>query len=141
SSLVGGLVYGMRPASIRPSHLLLAMGVLTIPIGVAHTPLALALAVIPAGLLCAPIMTACSEWIARLTTESQRGEAMGWQATSFTIGGAIAAPVIGTTIDHFGAAAGFVAGGGIGTVIASVVLIAQRWPRPEIVPGSRWGGD
>lgn len=133
SSLVGGLIYGMRPASIRPSYLLLAMGLLTIPIGVAHTPLALALAVIPAGLLCAPIMTACSEWIARLTTEAQRGEAMGWQATSFTIGGAAAAPVIGTAIDHFGAAAGFVVGGGVGTVIAVVALTAQRRgnnPRP-----------
>ncbi len=126
ASLVGGLIYGARPASIRPTYLLLVMGALTIPIGLAHTPLVLALATIPAGLLCAPIMTACSEWIARLTTEAQRGEAMGWQATAFTIGGALAAPLIGVAIDHRGAAAGFIVGGGAAVLIALASLGGQR---------------
>jgi len=125
SSLVGGLIYGARPASIRPTHLLLAMGVLTMPVGVAHAPWTLALASIPAGLLCAPIMTACSEYIAKLTDESRRGEAMGWQASAFTLGGALGAPVIGAAIDLWGAAAGFVVGGGIGVLIALVSLGGQ----------------
>ncbi len=126
SSLVGGLVYGMRPVSTRPSHLLLAMGLLTIPIGIAHAPWTLALATIPAGLLCAPIMTACTEWIAKLTEESVRGEAMGWQATAFTIGGAVAAPLVGFGIDHWGAWAGFAVGGAVATAIAVVSLGGQR---------------
>ncbi|GAA3536918.1 MFS transporter [Aeromicrobium flavum] len=130
SSLVGGLVYGARPASIRPTYLLLAMGALTIPIGVAHTPWVLALACIPAGLLCAPIMTACTEWIARLSKESVRGEAMGWQATAFTVGGAIAAPLIGVAIDRGGAATGFAVGGGAALLIAVLALVGQRRPVP-----------
>lgn len=129
SSLVGGLIYGARPASIRPSYLLVAMGALTIPIGVAHTPWVLALTCIPAGLLCAPIMTACSEWIAKLTDEAWRGEAMGYQATAFTVGGAIASPLIGLAIDHEGAAAGFAAGGGAAVLIAVAALAAQRVTR------------
>lgn len=128
SSLVGGLIYGARPASIRPSYLLLAMGVLTIPIGIAHAPWALALASIPAGLLCAPIMTACSEWIAKLTDEAIRGEAMGWQATAFTAGGAVGAPLIGLAIDHAGAAAGFAAGGAAAALVAVVSLLGQARP-------------
>lgn len=128
SSLVGGLVYGARQASIRPTYLLLAMGLLTIPVGIAHTPWTLALAAIPAGLLCAPIMTACSEFIARLTDETRRGEAMGWQASAFTAGGALGAPLIGTAIDRWGAAAGFAVGGGIAVVIALVSLGGQRVP-------------
>lgn len=128
SSLVGGLIYGSRPASIRPTYLLLAMGALTMPIGVAHAPWTLALASIPAGLLCAPIMTACSEYIARLTDESRRGEAMGWQASAFTAGGAIGAPVIGVAVDQWGAAAGFAVGGGIAVAIGVVALGGQRVP-------------
>lgn len=135
SSLVGGLIYGARPASIRPTYLLLAMGLLTIPVGVAHAPWTLALAAIPAGLLCAPIMTACSEYIAKLTDESRRGEAMGWQATAFTVGGAAGAPVIGAAIDQWGAAAGFAAGGGIAVAIALVSLGGQRRPVPVRAEG------
>lgn len=131
SSLVGGLVYGSRSASIRPTYLLLAMGLLTIPVGVAHAPWTLALASIPAGLLCAPIMTSCSEYIARLTDETRRGEAMGWQASAFTVGGALGAPVIGSSIDLWGAAAGFAVGGGIAVLIAVASFLGQRLPRAD----------
>lgn len=143
SSLVGGLVYGAWPTSIRPTHLLLAMGLLTIPIGFAHEPWVLALACIPAGLVCAPIMTACTEQIARLTDERVRGEAMGWQATAFTIGGAIAAPLIGVSIDHWGAAAGFAVGGGAAALIAVASYLGQlaRDPAPARVPVDLGSGD
>ncbi|WP_255467492.1 MFS transporter [Aeromicrobium senzhongii] len=137
SSLVGGLVYGMRPASIRPTRLLLVMGLLTMPVGIAHAPWTLALAAIPAGLLCAPIMTACSEYISRLTDEARRGEAMGWQASAFTAGGALGAPLVGTAIDQWGAAAGFAAGGAIAALIALVAIGGQRGPRASSTPGSR----
>lgn len=131
ASVVGGLVYGVRPTSIRPSVLLLTMSVLIIPIGLAQSPVALALAVVPAGLLGAPIMAASSEWIARLTDESVRAEAMGWQAASIKIGGALAAPVVGVAIDHAGAAAGFAVGGGAGALIAVVAVAEQRLRRRD----------
>ena len=60
-------------------------------------------------------MTAATEWIAKLTTEERRGEAMGWQGTSFMIGGAASSPVIGAAIDEVGAWGGFVVGGLIAT--------------------------
>ncbi|RYJ07498.1 MAG: MFS transporter, partial [Actinomycetales bacterium] len=124
--LVGGLLYGVWHTSIRPSYLLLALGLLTIPVGVAHEPWALALATIPAGFLCAPTMTACTEWLVKLVSEERRGEASGWQGTAFTAGGAVTAPLIGLAIDHGGAAVGFAAGGAAATVIALGSLTAQR---------------
>ena len=126
SSLVGGLLYGAWRTSIRPTYLLLTMGLLTIPVGVAHAPWALALATIPAGFLCAPTMTACTEWLVKLVAEERRGEASGWQGTAFTIGGAATAPLIGFTIDHGGAALGFAAGGAIAVVIAALSFTTQR---------------
>lgn len=130
SSLVGGLLYGVWHTSIRPSYLLLALGLLTIPVGVAHEPWALALATIPAGFLCAPTMTACTEWLVKLVSEERRGEASGWQGTAFTAGGAVTAPLIGLAIDHGGAAVGFAAGGAAAALIAVTSLTAQRLRSP-----------
>jgi MFS family permease len=136
SSLVGGLVYGSLSRSIRPTFLLLALGVATIPVGLADGVVSLSLLVIPAGLLCAPTMTAAAEWIAKLVPEERRGEAMGWQGTAYTIGGAACSPVIGAGIDGVGAWGGFVIGGAIATAIACVALFGQmipRWrPTPEM---------
>ncbi|MCD9199653.1 MFS transporter [Aeromicrobium wangtongii] len=136
SSLVGGLVYGSLSRSIRPTYLLLALGLATIPVGLADGVWSLSLLVIPAGLLCAPTMTAASEWIAKLVPEARRGEAMGWQGTAYTVGGAVSSPVIGAGIDGVGAWGGFVIGGAIATAIACVALFAQmvpRWrPSPEL---------
>lgn len=129
SSLIGGVLYGAHHRSLRPSYLLLVMGLATIPAGLAGTPWLLALAVVPAGFLCAPVMTAASEVIADLTAEDRRGEAMGWQGTSFTVGGALAGPAIGATLDAFGAASGFAIGGGVAAAIAAFVIVAQARPR------------
>jgi MFS family permease len=135
SSLVGGLVYGSLSRSIRPTYLLLALGLTTIPVGLADGVGSLALLVIPAGLLCAPTMTAAAEWIAKLVPEERRGEAMGWQGTAYTIGGAASSPVVGAAIDGVGAWGGFVVGGAIATAIGLVALFGQmvpRWrPSPE----------
>jgi predicted MFS family arabinose efflux permease len=98
ASLVGGLLYGAANASVRPTYLLLGLGLTAIPVGLADSVLTLSLAIIPTGFLCAPTMTASTEWIARLTPEERRGEAMGWHGSSFTAGGALAAPSIGAAI-------------------------------------------
>ncbi|GAA3518548.1 MFS transporter [Aeromicrobium panaciterrae] len=133
SSLVGGLIYGALNTSIRPTYLLLALGLTTIPVGLGTEVWSLSLWVIPTGFLCAPTMTAATEWIAKLTSEERRGEAMGWQGTAFMIGGAASSPAIGVAIDQVGAWGGFVAGGLIATAIALVALGGQLIPafRPD----------
>ncbi len=133
SSLVGGLIYGALNKSIRPTYLLLALGLTTIPVGLGTEVWSLSLWVIPTGFLCAPTMTAATEWIAKLTTEERRGEAMGWQGTAFMIGGAASSPAIGLGIDHVGAWGGFVVGGLIATAIALLALGGQLIPafRPD----------
>jgi MFS family permease len=129
SSLVGGLLYGALPASIRPTHLLLALGVLTIPVGLGSSAWSLGLWVIPAGFLCAPTMTASAEAITRLVPEDRRGEAVGWQGTAFTIGGSASAPLIGTTIDGVGAWGGFALGGAVAVGVALLSYGGQLIPR------------
>ena len=129
SSLVGGLIYGALQTSIRPTYLLLALGLTTIPVGLAGNVWTLSLFVIPTGFLCAPTMTAAAEWIAKLVPEHQRGEAMGWQGTAFTFGGAASSPLIGISIDGLGAWGGFLIGGLLATAIAVVSLAGQLIPR------------
>lgn len=133
SSLLGGLLYGSLSRSIRPTYLLLALGLATIPVGLAGGVWSLSLWVIPAGFLCAPTMTAAAEWIAKLVPEERRGEAMGWQGTAYTIGGAASSPLIGAGIDEVGAWGGFVIGGTLAAVIALVCWGGQLIPafRPE----------
>jgi len=128
SSLLGGLIYGSLNRSIRPTYLLLALGLTTIPVGLGGQVWSLSLWVIPTGFLCAPTMTAAAEWIAKLVPEERRGEAMGWQGTAFTIGGAASSPVIGAAIDEVGAWGGFVVGGLVATVIALACWGGQLIP-------------
>jgi MFS family permease len=128
SSLLGGLIYGSLNRSIRPTYLLLVLGLTTIPVGLGGEVWSLSLWVIPTGFLCAPTMTAAAEWIAKLVPEERRGEAMGWQGTAFTIGGAASSPVIGAAIDEVGAWGGFVVGGLIATAIALVCWGGQLIP-------------
>ncbi|MCW2789473.1 MAG: transporter [Aeromicrobium sp.] len=136
SSLLGGLIYGALNTSIRPTYLLLALGLTTIPVGLGGEVWSLSLWVIPTGFLCAPTMTAAGEWIAKLVPEHRRGEAMGWQGTAFTLGGAASSPIIGAAIDGVGAWGAFVVGGSVATLIACVALFGQmipRWrPSPEL---------
>ncbi|MET0446859.1 MAG: MFS transporter [Aeromicrobium sp.] len=129
SSLVGGLMYGALGFSIRPTWLLLALGLTLVPVGLADSLWSLALCVIPTGFLCAPTMTAAAEWIAKLVPEERRGEAMGWQGTAFTLGGAVSSPLIGASIDGIGAWGGFVVGGSIAASIAIAAWAGQRVPR------------
>ncbi len=133
SSLLGGLIYGSLNRSIRPTYLLLALGLTTIPVGLGTEVWSLSLWVIPTGFLCAPTMTAAAEWIAKLVPEERRGEAMGWQGTAFMIGGAASSPVIGVAIDEVGAWGGFVVGGLIASAIALLCWGGQLIPalRPD----------
>lgn len=129
SSIVGGLIYGAIRRPIEPMLILVAMGALTIPIGLASSVWTLALLVIPAGMLCTPLMAATGERIARLVREERRGEALGWQGTSFTVGAALGAPLTGVAIDNFSPGGGFVFVGITATAVAFAGLIATRQRR------------
>ncbi|MET0469076.1 MAG: MFS transporter [Aeromicrobium sp.] len=134
ASLLGGVLYGALHVSIRPTWLLLALGLTLIPVGLADSLWSLTLLVIPTGFLCAPTMTASAEWIAKLVPEERRGEAMGWQGTAFTLGGAASSPAIGAVIDGVGAWGGFVVGGSIAAAIAIAAWGGQLVPRWRPVP-------
>jgi len=142
ASLVGGLVYGAAPRSISAYGLLLGLGLLTIPAGLAPNTAWLTLAVIPAGLLCAPAMTANAAAISRLVPEARRGEAMGWYGSSLTLGIAAGTPLAGSAIDLIDPWAGFALLGAIGAVVALIALVLIRWgtDRPgSVEPGAPSG--
>ena len=129
ASLLGGLVYGLLPRSVPPLVLLLVLGVLTMPVGLATTPLTLSFAVVAAGFLCAPVITATAEAVTALVPESVRGEAMGWHGSALTSGVALGAPLAGLAIDRAGAPAGFGAVGATGALLAVLGLLAVRLRR------------
>lgn len=129
ASLLGGLVYGLLPRSVPPLVLLLLLGVLTAPVGLATTPLTLSFAVVAAGFVCAPVITATAEAVTALVPESVRGEAMGWHGSALTSGVAIGAPLAGLGIDRAGPPAGFAAVGATGALLAVLGLAAVRLRR------------
>lgn len=122
-SIVGGLVYGALRRPIPPFVLLLALSLLTVPVGLASTWWGLALAILPAAALCAPVLTATAEAVSRLVPEEARGEAMGWHSSALTVGAALGAPLAGAVIDLAAAWAGFVVVGTIGVVLAVAGLL------------------
>ena len=125
-SVVGGLAYGSRHRATSSMLLLLALGALTVPMGLAHSVVGLTLLAFVAGLPCAPVMTATAEEIARMVPEERRGEAMGWQGTAFTVGSAIGSPLLGLVIDAAAPWVAFVAAGGVGVLIAVAGLAVKR---------------
>lgn len=128
-SIVGGLVYGALPRAVHPLWLLLALAVLTVPIGLADSPWTLALAILPAGMLNAPVISSTAEMVARLVPEHRRGEAMGWHGSAMTIGGAVGGPLAGTAVDAVGPWGGFAVVGVVGAVMALGALGAQSTRR------------
>lgn len=128
-SITGALVYGALRRTVHPLWLLLALGLLTAPVGLATSPWVLALAIVPAGALCAPVISATSEAVARLVPERARGEAMGLQGSALTVGSAVGALGAGFVIDAVAPGAGFAAVGAAGAVIAGILLVVLRGGR------------
>lgn len=124
-SMVGGLIYGGMHRVVSPVALLLALAVLTVPVGLAPGPAALMLAVMPAGLLCAPVIVATADAISRLVPERFRGEALGWHGAALNIGSAGGAPLAGAAIDAWGPWSGFAAVGSVAALLALAGLRAR----------------
>jgi len=137
SSLLGGLVYGSLSRPVPPFLLLLALGLLTAPVGLAHGPLWLGLAMLPAGFLCAPVITATADVLTGLVPDEVRGEAMGWHGSALTAGVAVGAPLAGFAIDHSQPWGGFATVGGVGVLLACAGLLAVRTPKETISQATR----
>lgn len=129
-SLVGGFVYGSLHRDPSVTTLALALGLVTIPIGlVGNSWWALSLALIPAGALCAPTLAALTNEISRLAPESVRGLVMGLQGSAMTAGFAIGAPLGGSVTDAWSPSWAFVVTGAAGTALAVVALVMSPTTR------------
>jgi MFS family permease len=134
-SMIGGLVYGSMHREVSPFVLLIALALLTVPVGLAPGPWTLLLTILPAAALCAPLIAATAEGVSRLIPEAVRGEVMGWHGSALQAGSALGAPLAGVVMDAEGAWSGFVAVGVAGAVIAAAGLLAgRRRPRREAAP-------
>jgi MFS family permease len=128
-SIAGGLVYGALHRPVSPMLLLLGLGALTVPVGLAPNPWTLALTMLPAAALCAPVITATSEALVRLVPETVRGEAMGWHGSALQVGSALGAPLAGAAIDASAPWAGFATVGVAGAVLAVTGFAVLRLRR------------
>ncbi|AGL14777.1 MFS transporter [Actinoplanes sp. N902-109] len=139
-SLMGGFAYGTVRRGLPPLLLLAPMALLTVPVGLAGGQWwLLGALLLPAGALCAPTITATADAVSRLTPAAARGEAMGWHNSSLTVGVALGAPLSGTVMDASSPAWGFVAVGGVGLLVAVVVLPLELRRRKAAVAAEQAG--
>lgn len=135
ASLVGGFIHGALPRPVPMPVLLLLLGALSAPIGLAGNWWALCLAVIPAGLACAPTIASTVDAVSRAVPPSRRGQAMGLHAAALTVGSAIGAPLIGVVIDEAGPIWGMAAVGLLGCTVALAALaVTQRGRQAAAAP-------
>ncbi|MFI5492883.1 MFS transporter [Actinoplanes sp. NPDC051859] len=131
-SLLGGLAYGTFKQGFSPVRLLAPMALFTIPVGLAGGNWwLLGLLLLPAGALCAPAITATADAVSRMTPAAARGEAMGWHNSALTVGVALGAPLAGVVMDAQTPAWGFAAVGGVGLLVAILVLPTELRRRPH----------
>jgi MFS family permease len=134
-SLLGGFAYGTMRRRLPAVSLLAPMAVLTmvVALGGSHWWL-LAVLLIPCGALCAPTITASADAVSRMTPAAARGEAMGLHNSSLTVGVALGGPLAGLAADTWSPVWGFVAVGGVGTLIALAVIPAELLHRRYTPP-------
>jgi len=126
-SAVGAVVYGALHQPIPVFWLLLALGLVTVPVALADGPVALAALLFVAGVLCAPTITATIDHLSRVVPSNMRGEAMGWHGSALTLGSALGAPLAGFAIDRRGWEAGFLVTAAVGIVVGALGLVVIAW--------------
>jgi len=126
-SAMGAVVYGALHQPIPVFWLLLALGLVTVPVALADGPVALAALLFVAGVLCAPTITATVDHLSRVVPSNMRGEAMGWHGSALTLGSALGAPLAGFAIDRRGWEAGFLVTAAVGIVVGALGLVVIAW--------------
>ncbi|MFG6198305.1 MFS transporter [Nonomuraea sp. JJY05] len=126
ASVAGGLVYGVLPRSLPTWVLLVLLGVVTIPAGLAPGWPWLCVAMVGAGLLTAPTLSTVADAVSRLAPAGVRGEATGVQSSAQSAGFALGAPIVGVAIDVSVPAGGFAAAGLAGVAAALTGLLLSR---------------
>jgi len=141
-SAIGAVVYGALRKPIPVFWLLLALGLVTVPVGFATGPVLLAVLLFIAGVLCAPTITATVDHLSRVVPANVRGEAMGWHGSALTLGSAVGAPLAGFAIDHEGWQAGFLVTAAVGVVVGllGLVVIARRGRERVVVSAAADSG-
>ncbi|MFF9479005.1 MFS transporter [Streptomyces sp. NPDC014733] len=128
-ALAGGVVYGAREWPGRPEgRLRLLVGLLAL----GYLPLVLVPGVVGmtaltgvAGVFLAPALACAFVVVDRHAPKGTVTEAFSWLVTTFGVGSAVGASVVGPAVERGGAAAGF-AVAGAGGVAALLVLVATK---------------
>lgn len=131
-SLVGGVVYGMRPASTRPNvtysraAMLVAVSVLPLPFVAEFAPAPLmstGAMLLVSGACVAPTLTSAFALVDRMSERHRVTETLAWAMSGLGVGIAAMGMVIGAVIDRYGAGRGFwlVAALGLIHALASVI--------------------
>ncbi|MBA8827381.1 MFS family permease [Saccharopolyspora lacisalsi] len=134
SSVVVGLLYGMRPWP-RPMHLrlpalLLGFAVLIALLAVPGTLWGLSLALLVAGSLITPQSTAHSVAIELAAPAGTATEAFGWVLTSVTLGAAAGQSLSGQLVETSGPPLAFAIAGAIGVVLALTLWVRRHTLAP-----------
>lgn len=130
ASVAGGLIYGAMSRPLPTWLLLGALGLLTIPAGLADDWPWLCVAVVGSGLLTAATLSTVADAVSRLAPAGARGEATGLQSSAQSAGFALGSPAIGVAIDLTAPPGGFATAGlaGIAAALTGYLLVtlAQR---------------
>ncbi|MQY11177.1 hypothetical protein SRB5_12910 [Streptomyces sp. RB5] len=126
TSVGGGLTYGALDRPLPTWVLLGALGLVTMPVGLAHGWPWLAVAAVGTGLLTAPTMSAVADAVSRLAPAGARGAATGLQSAALSAGFTLGAPLAGAVIDVTAPAGGFAAAGLAGLAAAVIGWLLPR---------------
>ncbi|MEU3711370.1 MFS transporter [Streptomyces catenulae] len=137
-ALAGGVVYGAREWPGRPEgRLRLLVGLLAL----GYLPLVLVPGVVGmtaltgvAGVFLAPALACAFVVVDRHAPKGTVTEAFSWLVTTFGVGSAVGASVVGPAVERGGAAAGFAVAGAGGVAALLVLVVTKRFLGDPVRP-------